>query len=473
MTGTVNRPLWQWDATELAQAIRLRTLSSKEAVQACLARMEAVNPRINAVVESLAAQALADAEQADAAVAGGAELGPLHGVPVTIKVNIDQKGHATSNGIGAFRNLLAPSDSPVVVNWKKAGAIVIGRTNTPAFSIRWFTDNDLYGQTLNPLNAALTPGGSSGGASAAVAAGICPLAHGNDYGGSVRYPAYACGLAGLRPSFGRVPAYIETAPRERPMTAQLMSVKGPLARRVRDVRLGLAAMVARDARDPWWVPAPLEGPPPPRPIRVAVCADPFGDGVHPQVKAAVENAAAWLSDAGYAVEAVALPQAAEAAELWNLLVISDARRAMAAAIAEHGDLAVRTAYAGMNAAAPEEVSFDAYITALEARTTVLRNWQLFQERYPLALLPVSMQPPFEQGLDQQGGNVFAGIMQAQRPLTLVNLIGLPGMSVATGIEGGVAAGVQIVGQRFREDLCLDAAEVIEARAGVQLPVEPA
>lgn len=465
--------LWQWDAVDLAQAVRTRTISAREAVTACLDRLDAVNPKINAVVESRRDEALAAADAADSAVAAGAPLGLLHGVPVTVKVNVDQKGYATTNGIAAFKELIAPSDSPIVANWKAAGAVIIGRTNTPAFSMRWFTDNALHGQTLNPLNAKLTPGGSSGGAAAAVAAGICPLAHGNDYGGSVRYPAYACGLAGLRPSFGRVPAYIETAPRERPMTAQLMSVQGPLARRVRDVRAGLAAMSVRDARDPWWVPAPLDGPPPARPIRVAVCIDPYGDGVHPDVKAAVETAARWLADAGYAVEEVALPQAREAAAYWLTLVMSDTRRGMAGAIAELGDQAIKTAYAGMDAGAPAEIGFDAYMAALEGRSTVLRAWQLFQETYPLALFPISMQPPFEQGLDQQGGNVFAGVLQAQRPLTMINLLGLPGMSVATGIENGTALGVQIVGQRFREDLCLDAAEVVEARAQVSLPVDPA
>lgn len=464
--------IWRLSAAELATLIRARKVSAREAALAALARLDAVNPALNAVVDHRPEEVLAQADATDALIATGGDAGILGGVPVTVKVNVDQAGFATTNGVALQRDLVAKTSSPVVDNLRKAGAVILGRTNTPAFSYRWFTTNLLHGDTYNPRDRAITPGGSSGGAGSAVAAGIGHIAHGTDIAGSIRYPAYACGVHGLRPTIGRVPAFNASSP-ERPIGPQITAVSGPLARTVHDLRLALAAMSRPDGRDPWWVPAPLEGPPPPRPIRVAVCADPFGDGVHPQVKAAVENAAAWLSDAGYAVEAVALPQAAEAAELWNLLVISDARRAMAAAIAEHGDLAVRTAYAGMNAAAPEEVSFDAYITALEARTTVLRNWQLFQERYPLALLPVSMQPPFEQGLDQQGGNVFAGIMQAQRPLTLVNLIGLPGMSVATGIEGGVAAGVQIVGQRFREDLCLDAAEVIEARAGVQLPVEPA
>src|SRR5205823_4841830 len=140
-------------------------------------------------------------------------------------------------------------------------AVTVGRTNTPAFSLRWHTDNELRGRTFNPWHRAHTPGGSSGGAAAALAAGIAPLAHGNDLGGSIRYPAYCCGVAGIRPTLGRVPAYNQTAAEERPPGTQLMSVQGPLARRVRDVRLGLAAMSARDPRDPWWAPAPLVGEP--------------------------------------------------------------------------------------------------------------------------------------------------------------------------------------------------------------------
>lgn len=233
--------IWRLDAVDLAQAIRVRAISARQAVTACLERLEAVNPSINAVVDVLADEALAAAQAADEAVSRGAELGPLHGVPVTIKVNVDQAGRATTNGVVAFRDVIAKADSPPVANWRKAGAIIIGRTNAPAFSWRWFTDNDLYGATCNPWHPGITPGGSSGGAAAALAAGIGALAHGNDIGGSIRYPAYACGVAGIRPTFGRVPSYNPSATEERPLSMQIMSVQGPLARRVRDLRLGLVA----------------------------------------------------------------------------------------------------------------------------------------------------------------------------------------------------------------------------------------
>jgi amidase len=218
--------LWRWDTVRLAHAIRTRLVSSKEAVAACLGRLESINPRMNAVVETLAEEALALAERADRELAKGSSLGPLHGVPVTTKINTDQKGCATTNGVAAFASLIADQDSPSIANLRRAGAIVIGRTNAPEFSWRWFTDNELYGETLNPWNGQRTCGGSSGGAAVAVATGMCPLAQGTDFGGSIRHPALCCGIAGLRPTLGRVPAH-NTTTGDRPITAQFMAVHGP------------------------------------------------------------------------------------------------------------------------------------------------------------------------------------------------------------------------------------------------------
>lgn len=466
--------LWQWGAVELAQAIRTRKVSSREAVSAALQRLDTVNPKINAVVESRRDEALAAADAADTAIARGEDVGALHGVPVTIKVNIDQKGYATTNGVVAFKDVIAKEDSPVVANWRKAGAVFIGRTNTPAFSHRWFTDNELHGPTLNPLDKGRTPGGSSGGASAAMAAGIGALAHGNDYGGSVRYPAYCCGLVGLRGTLGRVPAYNPTmaGAKERVISAQLMSVQGPLARSVADARLGLHTMAQRDPRDPWWVPAPLDGPALQRPIKVAMIADAFGDGVHPVVRAAIEQAGRWLQDAGYVVEEKAPPMLPEATALWSTLVMSDGVRGLKGPVEQFGDRNAQQTFAEMVALSPHAEG-TAFLEALEKRNAVLRAWNVFLEEYPLVLMPVSMEPPFEQGLDLQGPNASGRILAAQRPLLALALLGLPCVSVPTGIDKGLAMGVQIVGQRYREDTCLAAAEVVEARANIRLPVDPA
>ena len=197
-------------ASELVPLISAGHLSAREVLTSVLARMDRVNPDLNAVVQRMDAEAIVAADAVDAALARGENLGPLAGVPVTVKVIVDQAGHATTNGLRTQSGLVATDDSPVVANLRKAGAIIVGRTNTPAFSLRWFTRNSLHGATRNPHDATLTPGGSSGGAGAAVAAGIGAIGHGTDIAGSIRYPAYACGVHGLRPSLGRVPAYNAT-----------------------------------------------------------------------------------------------------------------------------------------------------------------------------------------------------------------------------------------------------------------------
>jgi len=460
--------LWALSAADQARLIRTRAASAREVVSSVIARHRATHAAINAVVELREDEALAAADAADAAVKRGEALGPLHGVPVTIKVNVDQAGHATTNGVVAFKDQIAAGDSPVVANLRRAGAIPMGRTNTPAFSYRFFTDNALHGRTLNPRNPALTPGGSSGGASASVAVGVGSIAHGNDLGGSIRYPAYAVGVAGIRPSFGRVPAFNGTAPEERPITLQLMSVQGPLARTVADLRLALAAMAGPDPRDPWHCPVPLELPPPPRPWRIAFSTL----GASEPVEAALRQAAGWLADAGCAVEEVALPRFEEAAELWRGLIMTEGERAMWPAIETFGDAAIKAAYAGWAANVP---SLDpaAFAAGLARRTSIWRDWQVFLSAYAAALLPVSLAPPFPQDLDQGGAEAGARILAAQAPLYVFNLLGLPGLSVPTAtMHDGIPLGVQLVAARFREDICLHLGEVIEARAGVTGPIDP-
>src|SRR5262249_44342198 len=214
-------------------------------------------PHINAIVEHRPDLVRQEADAVDRAIARGEDPGLLAGVPVTVKVNVDQAGFATTNGLRLQRDLVAQSNNPVVDNLRRARAVILGRTNTPAFSLRWFTSNLIPGNTRNPRDPSRTPGGSSGGAAAAVATGIGHLAHGTDIAGSIRYPAYACGVHGLRPTLGRVPAWNPDLP-ERTIGPQIEAVSGPLARTIKDLRISLAAMSVRDVRDPWWVPAPLE-----------------------------------------------------------------------------------------------------------------------------------------------------------------------------------------------------------------------
>ncbi len=463
--------LWRWDGVDLARGIRLGAISAAEATRSVLDRCAAVNPRINAVVTVLAEEATAAAAEADAQRARGAALGPLHGVPVTTKINVDQEGQPTSNGCVPLKDLVAPEDSAVVANLRRAGAIILGRTNTPALSMRWFTENALHGRTLNPWSAGHTPGGSSGGASAAVAAGIGPIGHGNDLGGSVRYPAYACGISGIRPSFGRVPAFNPTMSAERPISAQMMSTQGPLARRVADLRLALSAMAEGDARDPWWMPAPLQGAPMPRPIRVALSVDPAGTGVHPAVAAAVRRAGEILAAAGYAVEEIDPPGFAEAAHDWDALSHGEARLFMGDAFAQLADEGAQATYRFMMAHTPD-LDQAGWSRTLARRTTHQRAWAVFLQRHPLVLCPVSGEPPFPQGLDVAGQQGFDSVYRAQQTLLATPLLGLPSVSVPTGLDGGLPMGVQIIAPRWREDLCLDAAEVIEAACPMPTPIDP-
>lgn len=467
----MSQPLWRWSAHALADAIRHGAVSALEATTSALERVQAVNPALNAIVDVLADEALATARAADVARQRGEVLGPLHGVPVTVKVNVDLQGRATTNGVVAFKDQLATEDSPVVANLRRAGAVIIGRTNTPAFSVRWFTENDLHGRTLNPWSAAHTPGGSSGGASSAVAAGMGAIAHGNDLAGSVRYPAYCTGVAGLRPSFGRVPAYLHSAPAERPISMSMMSVQGPLARHVADLRLALAAMSAGDARDPWWVPAPLVGPALPRPLRVAMTVNCDGRPADPAVVAAVRQAGAWMADAGYVVEEVEPPSLAEARELWMLIANDEARQFMWPAVERLGDEGVRRSFGWMLDASPV-LDHRAHLQAFAKRATLVRRWQQFLVDFPLVLGPVSGEPPFAWGQDVESADTMASVLRAQESQIAVPVLGLPAVSVPTGVAGGLPMGVQLIGPRFREDLVLDAAEVIEARCPPLTPIDP-
>jgi amidase len=460
-----DRPLWQLGAVELASAIRSGDVRVTDAVASALERMDEVNPAVNAVTVSLADRAMAQAEAAQRETSSGRALGPLHGVPVTIKENIDQEGLANTNGLPGLADNIAPADSPVARNLREAGAIVLGRTNTPEFSYRWFTDNPLRGRTLNPWNADITPGGSSGGAASSVALGVGAIAHGNDLGGSLRYPAYACGVATIKPGLGRVASFNPSAPNERPPTLQLMSVQGPIAREVRDVRLGLAVMAQPDARDPWWVPAPLRGPDMHLPIRVAMTRGPSDLNCDPAVASALDMAAGYLSDTGYAVEQVDPPCLEEAADLWRKLIGADTEELMMPDVRKLGSpLINELAGAFADYGSPTDVAGYAHLSA--ERTRVWREWSTFMARYPLVLGPVSQRPPFPQGADEQGLDAYKPLMLDQAMLYIVNLLGLPSAAVPTGINQRVPMGVQIIGQRFREDMCLDAAQAIENVVGV-------
>lgn len=465
-------PLWSWTAVQLADAIRMGKISSREATESGLKRLHEVNPVVNAIAEALDAEALRAADAADRLRASGAALPPLHGVPITTKIDSDLKGHASTDGVVAFKDDIATDNRAPIANLLRAGAVIIGRSNVPAFTFRWFSDNDLHGRTLNPWDPALTPGGSSGGAAAAVAVGIGALAHGNDIAGSVRYPAYACGVAGLRPSLGAVSNFNPSASaRPRTITSQLIAAQGLLARSVADLRLSFPPLAARDVRDSWWQPMPTPPKTERKGMKVALLSGLDGYRADPEVAAGLAIAERALHAAGYEIEYAVPPNFREIAEMWSPLVLSEARFGFAQAIEKFGDAKVRKAMATWLDITPE-YDLRAFSAAFGRRDQILREWRLFLEKYPVLVTPSSWMKPFPIDLDPQGPEAFRQMLHAQSPQLAVALLGLPGLSVPTGVMNGIPTGVQIVADRFREDLCFDVGEAIEAAVGMLTPIDP-
>jgi len=421
------------------------------------------------VVDHRSDDVLKEASRVDAAIARGEDAGPLAGVPVTVKVNIDQEGFATTNGLKLQAGAIAKSNSPVIDNLRKAGAVILGRTNCPAFSYRWFTTNLIHGDTKNPRDPGVTPGGSSGGAGAAVAAGIGHIAHGTDIAGSIRYPAYACGVHGLRPTVGRIAAFNAALP-ERTIGPQISAVSGPLARTIADLRIALAAMSSKDVRDPWWVPAPLEGPPVQK--RAALCLNPDGLDPVPEVKAAVADAGKRLARAGWTVEEISnTPPLREAADWQTKLWLGDGYEAQLEAAEKEGDPGALACLRGNRT---KVFPFDqaAFSKALTRRATLTREWLQFFETYAVLLMPVSGELPFPDNLDRKDDASFARVWRAQLPQIAIPFMGLPGLTVSTGLVGKIPVGVQVVSGRYREDLCLVAGEAIEAGGVPPSPIDP-
>jgi amidase len=460
--------LWRLPAKDIAALIKSKKVSAKEAALAALARLDAVNPAINAVVDHRPADVLAQADAIDATIARGEDAGALAGVPVTVKANIDQEGFPTTNGLKLQRDIIAKTNSPVIDNLRKAGAVILGRTNCPAFSYRWFTTNLIHGDTKNPRDPGITPGGSSGGAGAAVAAGIGHIAHGTDIAGSIRYPAYACGVHGLRPTIGRIAAFNASLP-ERTIGPQISAVSGPLARTIGDLRIALAAMSGHDARDPWWVPAPLQGPA--KPKRAALCLQPDGLETVAEVKTAVADAGKRLERAGWTVEEVETPPLREAADLQTKLWLGDAYEAQLAAAEREGDPGALACLRG-NRTKVFPFDADALSKALIRRAILTREWLRFFETYSVLLMPVSGELPFPDHLDRKDDASFERVWRAQLTQIAIPFMGLPGLTVSTGLVGRVPVGVQVVSGRYREDLCLLAGEAIEAGGTPPSPVDP-
>lgn len=450
-------------ARELAQRVRSGTLRAETVAEATLERVAQINPAINAIVQDTGAEALRDAAAVDRRIADGDDVGALAGVPITVKVISDMAGYATTNGVTLNKDLIATENAGFLENMRGQGGVVVGRTNTPAFSYRWFCSNQMHGTTLNPVNHDLTPGGSSGGAGAAVAAGLGHIGHGTDIAGSIRYPAYACGVQGLRPTPGRIPAFNPSGT-DKPIAAQLMAVSGPLARRVDDLRLGLETMAGYHPNDPWSTPVPLRGPDLAR--RVALVPRPDGMAVDPRVLDDLDRAAHLLRAAGWQVDTpTTVPALAPAVELQTDLWLCDrhgAQLALAEAEGDPGALSILHRFAE-RAKALDATRFG---EIFQLRSNMVRAWRRFLADYPIVLMPVSGELPFKRDEDLDGPDALDRIWAAQMPQVALPVLGVPAVSIATDVIDNVASGVQLVAPPWREDMLFSAGEVLETGFGV-------
>ena len=397
----------------------------------------------------------ADAAAIDAALARGEDPGPLAGVPVTVKVNIDQKGCATTNGLRIQKDLIATEDSPPVANLRRAGAVIVGRTNTPAFSLRWFTRNSPARSHAEPRLSRPDARRLLRGAAAAVAAGMGAIAHGTDIAGSIRYPAYACGIHGLRPGLGRVPAFNATAG-DRLIGGQLMATSGPLARSAADLRLALQAMSAPDPRDPWWAPAT----PAPYPRRVALAAAPDGLQTAPEIRAALEAAAQTLADNGWQVDTPPLPPLREAMATATDPLDGRIRpwrgRGPGARSRPRRQLRPR-ATGQLWPARPRWKASCARCNRVPASpgsgasSLPIIRWSCCPSRANCPSPTISTSP---------SAASFARVIEAQMPQIAPPFMGLPGLTVTTGRTATHPIGIQLLADRGREDILLDAADIL-------------
>jgi amidase len=464
--------LWKRSAKELAALIANKKVSSVEVIDAHFARIKAVNQTVNAIVRVMADDARAAATDADRKVASGEPLGPLHGVPFTVKENIDIAGLPTTWGVQALTEAVVPLDAPVVERMRQAGAIPIGRTNLPDMGLRVHTDSSLHGLTRNPWNLKRTAGGSSGGEAVALATGMSPIGLGSDIAGSLRNPANACGIASIRPSAGRVPDAGFVPSEDRLLAFQMMKVQGPMARRVADVRLGLMVLMGAHPRDPWSITAPLAGHSISKPIRVAVVPEPPGGSTDSVVAGVVHCAAEALTNAGYEVVDACPPRYEDAIACWMKFLAGDFAAIRAQLLPLMGRDAAAFVGAVNNTVSPLDAT--AMSMMFMNRDGIARAWSQFLADYPVVLTPTWTQIPFEHGFDVATLAGTAATMEMIRPVLPANLLGLPSVCVPAGRDRatGLPVGVLLTGRRFREDLCLDVAETIEARLGLETPIDP-
>jgi Asp-tRNA(Asn)/Glu-tRNA(Gln) amidotransferase A subunit family amidase len=454
-------------AAETARAIAAREISAVEAVEAALARIELLDPALTAFITVAAKTAREAAAAADAQVAGGAELGPLHGVPFGAKDLEWSAGVRTTYGSPRFADFVPDADSIAIERLRAAGAILVGKTNTPEFGLLGETRNDLVGETRNPWDRERTVGGSSGGSTAAVAAGMVPVAIGSDTAGSIPCPAAMCGVFGLKPTRGLVPTWPD------PGDARILLDSGPIARSVGDARLLLGAMAGPDPRDPTsFLPPSREVPS--RPLRIAWNPDWGHLAVDPGVRLATAAAAAAFEELGHGVEEAWPEICCDPFEILGPLIAADTRVLFAAQGIDESDLSEDARAEVERLGTP---SLTEYVAALNELTVYRRRVDAFFEDFDLMLTPATAVAAFP--LDRPPATVddrsvparWTTFMPFQAPC---NLAGLPTASVPCGRNReGLPIGLQVSGPRRCEALLLDVCERFEEARPWEFPAAAA
>ena len=455
--------LWRKCAHELAELIRSRQVSSREVVQSHLDRIAAVNGKVNAITVTLAESALQAADRADST----APAGPLHGVPFTIKENIDCTGSATTHGLPALAAAMPVADAPVVTRMKAAGAIPLGRTNLPEMGLRITTDNPLRGRTLNPWNPTRTAGGSSGGEGAALATGMSPIGLGNDIGGSLRNPAYCCGITALKSTTGRIPMVLSIPAAAQPVSFRMMCVEGPMARSVADLKIAYRLLAGWHPGDPFSVPAALEGPAV-RKKAAIVTQMPFST-LPDSTVAAIRNAGQVLAAAGWEVEEATPPDLARVNEMWAHVLNADLQQALPLLTPVMSESALVMLRALLRRFDPSSKTITEIYTE---RDRLAVAWSAFFQDYPIVIGPTWADLPFLHDADLDPETGIETTLSRLQFITPGNLLGIPSVALPTGVADGLPTGVQVYAERWREDLCLDVASVIEARLGRITPIDP-
>ncbi len=462
--------LWRESALGLAALIKGGEVSSREVIESHLARINDVNPHLNAIVRVLADEARAAADVADRVRREAGPMGPLHGVPITVKENIDLAGTPTTNAVHAFADAIAPIDAPVVKRMRAAGAIPIARTNLPDFGLRVHTDSSLHGLTKNPWNPSVTTGGSSGGEAASIATGMSPLGLGNDLGGSLRNPAHCCGIASIKPTTGVVASATVIPPVDLPISFQIMAVQGVMGRHIADVRAGFTAVAGVDSRDPVSVPAMLADMPTDRPLRIALLAEPAGGSTNAGIAQATRRAAAVLADMGHHVSETGPESYARSVELWSLLLSGDLRTQRPLLDLVLGEGGRR--FLDLTDAMFPQIDLAEWSNIHLERFAIAREWAEFFTQYDALITPVWAHPAFAHGADIADTEGAAFTLETMRPVLPPNLLGLPAVVTPAGLSDGLPVGIQVIGDRFHDLSCLSIAALIEQSLGILTPIDP-